>query len=199
MGLTQYVTEWNGYYPMGTMGTTNGNYIYWIDGIANYLGIQGRLINNGQKMPEIFTCPSQIRDRYSSSYVYSCSYGYNHNFFGSVAANAGTKPHLPVKKVNKPSMVIATGDAWNGDGNMNARERGNVLMNGEIHVCYRHAKRSNILWADNHVSAEGWQRLNCNGLSGRGYYPWRHQSYALDNNATWCTPAAYTAGYAPYL
>ena len=96
-------------------------------------------------------------------------------------------------------MVIATGDAWNSADSANGRERGNVLMNGEIHVCYRHAKRSNILWADNHVSAEGWQRLNCNGLAARGYYPWRHQTYAKDNNATWCTPAAYTAGYAPYL
>ncbi|MBR2426738.1 MAG: DUF1559 domain-containing protein [Lentisphaeria bacterium] len=198
LGLSQYTVEWNGYYPMGILEKPSVGTVYWIDGIANYLGVQGRLINTVDHMPKIFTCPSQLKEKYSRTHAYSCSYGYNHNFFGSDATKPPAAPNLPVKKVNKPAMVIAAGDAWNGDTG-ESRGRGNVLMNGEIHVCYRHAKRSNVLWVDGHTTPEGWQRLNCNGLANRGYYPWRHQTYAQANNATWCTPAAYTAGYAPYL
>ena len=199
LGLSQYTVEWNGYYPMGILEKPSVGTVYWIDGIANYLGVQGRLINTVDHMPKIFTCPSQLKEKYSRSHAYSCSYGYNHNFFGNDATKPPAAPNLPVKKVNKPAIVIAAGDAWYDNNKGEDRARGRVLMNGEIHVCYRHAKKSNILWVDGHVTPEGWQRLNCKDYSTRGYYPWRDQARATDKNAVWCTPYPYTSGYAPYL
>ena len=199
MGFTQYVTEWNGYYPMGVIGSEGSTSWYWLKGIGGYLGITEPIITAKTKMDEIFTCPSQIEERYSSTHSWSCSYGYNHRFFGGNVNSIGTKPNLAVKKVDKPSITLMVADAWQADSDMKNRGRGRMVLDGEIHVCYRHAKKSHVLWVDNHVTPEGWQRLNCNGLANRGYYPWRHQTYATANNATWCVPAPYTSGYAPYL
>ena len=101
-----------------------------------------------------------------------------------------------VKNVKSPSSVLINADGWYGHDKDTSRKYGHVEFSGEPfkQLCFRHSRKSNVLWADGHVSSEGPDRL-C--ISGIQKLPWFKQpSQAKD--AVWGTPIEYTYGYSPY-
>ena len=203
LGFAQYLVEYDGFYPISRNGKDSGSgTYYWPNAIAPYVGHVGEIKQSGTLAPDFLLCPTMAskidkNTRYTLSY--GCSYPYNKQCFGENVANLGTAGNNYVKNVANPSSVILNADGWYSYDRDSYRRYGNLEFSGEPYkqLCYRHAMKSNVLWADSHVSPEGWQRLNIQGYQF-GYFPWRKQSQITQVNPVWGPISAYTFGYSPY-
>ena len=170
--------------------------ITWMASLYPHIGIKN--IHYGmppkRTRKSVYVCPSILRPD-----SYYQDYGYNAYLFccalqtnGSVMNWGGNQQLQRISGVKFVSNSIMLCDSW-GDTNTR-RDQGYFLLS-EDKICYRHAKKANVAWADGHVTAEDWHILNNpNGLSG---LPWNK-----NNSATvWISVASrgvYTYGYAPY-
>ena len=143
-----------------------GDHNYWVNGYAPYFEKSGHFYRNNAGGPHWLVCPTQIK-KYTGTFSWDISYAYNGGCFGLNLTEPGTK------FLKKPSRVLAHADAWAG-GSVDNRERGLVTFNNQWcsnDVCYRHNKKSNVLYADGHVNPEPPLALNLTGYDYR-YYPW---------------------------
>ncbi len=203
LGFAQYLAEYDGFYPISRNGKDSGSgTYYWPNAIAPYIGHTAEIKESGTLAPDFLLCPTMagkitINDRYTLAY--GCSYPYNKQCFGENVANLGTTGNNYVKKVDQPSNVLLNADGWYGFDKESNRRFGHIEFSGEPYkqICYRHSMKSNVLWADSHVSAEGWTRLNIQGYQF-GYFPWRAQSQVSQVQPVWGPISDYTYGYSPY-
>ena len=196
--MSMYTIDYNGYYTINKMYTEDNKVYYWCNGYAPYFNWQKKIPNSGAGIvPKWLMCPAQkVKD--FDTLGYGCSYPYNSLCFSDSDWTQA------IKNLKRPSKVLAHCDGWYSSGTLSNRSLGKISLSGEPYkdVCYRHSRRSNCLFADGHVSAEGPQLLNVTGYDF-GYYPYyrahnikEHGDAYYENKAVPIGP--YTYGYYPY-
>jgi prepilin-type processing-associated H-X9-DG protein/prepilin-type N-terminal cleavage/methylation domain-containing protein len=168
---------------------------YWVNGYSQYFEKSGKYYADSRGGPEWLACPAQAKKN-TGTLGYDVSYAYNVNCFGRTQADPGQK------YLKKPSKVLAHADAWYGTTG-GFRDYGLVVFNylgSAKDICYRHNKKSNVLYADGHVNPEMPLALNLSGYDYR-YYPWYgwSQRNADDSKNVKGTFVAWEYGFHPYL
>ena len=201
--MSMYTSDYNGWYTISKMyeETTDKKYTYyWCNGYAPYFNWKKRIPDSGPYIvPKWLVCPAQ-RTKDTNTLGYGCSYPYNSGCFGDKNwAKA-------IRNLKKPGKVLAHCDGWSliaGDTLAN-RSRGKTALSELPYqdVCYRHSRKSNCLFADGHVSAEGVNLLNITGYDF-GYYPYYFADKIKANGDAYYEKrkapiGAYTFGYYPY-
>ena len=174
-------------------GQTGQN--YWVNSYAQYFEKSGKYYADNKGGPDWLECPTQAK-KDTGTLGYDVSYAYNANCFGRNMDDPGQK------FLKKPSKVLAHADAWYSQTG-GYREYGLLVFNwlaSSKDICYRHNKKSNVLYADGHVNPEQPQALNLTGYDYR-YYPWYgfSQRNADDSKNLNGPIGAWEHGYHPYL
>ena len=197
--MIMYTNDNDGCYTISKM-SKEGNQIFypWCNAYAPYFKWNKPIPSSGARIvPEWVVCPSQ-RTRDRDTFGYGCSYPYNSGCFGD------DKWTSAIRNLKKPAKVLAHCDGWYGSNTLANRSRGKTALSEEPYkdVCYRHSKKSNCLFADGHVSAEGPELLNITGYDF-GYYPYYYaKKITLNGDAYYERRTApvkeYTYGFYPY-
>ena len=199
--MSMYTGDYSGWYTICKMykETTNKEYTYyWCNAYAPYFNWKKRIPDSGTYIvPKWLVCPAQ-RTKDTNTLGYGCSYPYNSGCFGDANWSSA------VRNLKKPSKVLVHCDGWYKNDTLANRSRGRLLLSEEPYkmVCYRHSRKSNCLFADGHVSAEGVDLLNITGFDF-GYYPYYYQGKIKANGDDYYAKrkvpiGAYTFGYFPY-
>ena len=199
--MNMYTGDNNGYYTISKMykETTDKTYTYyWCNAYAPYFNWKKRIPDSGAYVvPKWLMCPTQRTKDYNTL-GYGCSYPYNTLCFGDGSWSSA------IRNLRKPSQVLVHCDGWYQDNTLANRSRGKIHLSEEPYkiVCYRHSRKSNCLFADGHVSAEGPDRLNITGYDF-GYYPYYAAAKIKANGEAYydkrkAPVGAYTYGYSPY-
>jgi len=169
-----YLQDYDEYFPPPLQGSTGWSdwKISWMQLISGYIGVnigygQAGWENIPRNTP--FRCPSQLT--WHTAAVYQCSYGYNHGALWTTPYNNyGTlrsfRPRLAhIKETDKQIVLV---DAWYSPTSANYRRYGSYLAD-QAHLCFRHTRKANTLYADGHVAAEDDTWL---WLGHPDRYPW---------------------------
>ena len=200
LGFMQYLSDNDGFYPLGTLATENGKgNIIWSTCLTPYMeGSHTLHYTNLVRVPKWLQCPSHTTSNtYSGAFDYNCSYAYNRGAFGDALHDTRNKM---IKKVEAPSDTILCVDGWWGNATEESRAMGATRLSAgscSNGVAYRHSKRSNVVFADGHAGPETWHKLNFSGYDF-GYLPWRDQFQAKTTNLKYGATKPYEYGYSPY-
>lgn len=143
LGVQTYLDDFNEWFPPSTQKSPAGTYYIegynWYDVVAERMNKAWRVVNTAQ--PSVFQCPSRVPEAFTYT---KFSYGYNYKVLGDVPATGLLK--LP--KVKHPSSLMTITDGSGGIINMLIRQTSPYQPEA------RHADRTNVTWADGHVSSE---------------------------------------------
>ena len=201
--MSMYTGDNNGWYTISKMykETTDKTYTYyWCNAYAPYFNWKKRIPDSGAYIvPKWLMCPTQ-RTKDLNTLGYGCSYPYNALCFGDGSWSSA------IRNLKKPGKVVAHCDGWYfaAANTLANRSRGKTALSVEPYkdICYRHSRKSNCLFADGHVSAEGPELLNITGYDF-GYYPYYDAAKIKANGDGYyekrkAPVGAYTFGYSPY-
>ena len=180
------------YWTISRLSTdSSGIVLYWVNSYAPYFNYKETIYNYGTWSPKWLLCPSMI-GRSSDTLAYGCSYPYNSGCFGE------SEYSKLRKSLKQPSKVLVHGDGWYNPKVAEYRKLGHIefsTLEPKYQVCYRHSRRSNILYADSHINPEPPQVLNFNYYN-YGWYPWFNRAQEQESGSPPIAP--YLDGYAPY-
>lgn len=179
------------YWTISRLGNDSIGVLYWVNSYAPYFNYKGTIHAYYTMSPKWLLCPSMIGGS-SDTLAYGCSYPYNSGCFGE-------SDYSKLRKsLKQPSRVLVHGDGWFNPHTDEFRRLGHVeFLSAEpkYQVCYRHSRRSNILYADSHINPEPPQVLNFNYYN-YGWYPWFSRAQEQETGNPPIEPYVY--GFAPY-
>ena len=198
--FAQYRGDNDDYYPISRLKDESSTKVYWPTSLCTYFGDEQKEYNNSTRAPKWLSCPSQkVQYTQTAVLAYGCSYAYNAACYG--VSDIDKSYNRRTKFVPAASDTVLCGDAWYGSSSDANRQRGHIefeISQPKLGVCYRHSKRSNILFADLHVNPETWHKLNTKNYD-YGWLPWRRQNQTAGKALTYGPVEEFTKGYHPYM
>ena len=200
LAFAQYRGDNDDYYPISRLKDESSTKVYWPTSLCTYFGDEQKEYNNSTRAPKWLSCPSQkVQYTQTAVLAYGCSYAYNAACYG--VSDIDKSYNRRTKFVPAASDTVLSGDAWYGSSSDANRQRGHIefeISQPKLGVCYRHSKRSNILFADLHVNPETWHKLNTKNYD-YGWLPWRRQNQTAGKALTYGPVEEFTKGYHPYM
>ena len=166
LGFVMYLNDYGEYFPRADIygsGAHTTPYILWTTVIAPYVGLDHGPVNesdawnaSSQKiLGTVYSCPSIARSRQDTYSIYN-SYGFNYYSLN----------HASAARIPRHDQIMVLGDTWLGS---HSRELGNFRI-WHDRICFRHGRRSNILYGDGHVKPEDSNYMWTSFSASR--YPW---------------------------